>query len=283
MTSVVHSDSYPAIDPTKVNLNGRAVFVSGGSKGIGRETVLSFARAGVSRLAVGARSDLSSLEKDIQAAAKEGGKQAPQFLPLKIDIASRSSVEQAAKEVEQAFGSLDIIVNNAAYFPKVTPITESDPDSWWNTWEVNIHGTYLICRTFIPLLLKGTLKTIVNVASVGAHLVGPGLSAYQTSKLAILRFGEFIAKEYADDGIVCFAIHPGNIPTELTGDEIPKGWEHIFCDTTRLPADTVVYLSSQKPDWLSGRYINCTWDMPELEAKKEEIVKGDKLKVKFDF
>ena len=57
----------------------------------------------------------------------------------------------------------------------------------------------------------------------------------------------------------------------------------VFVETTELSADTIVYLTKEKRDWLGGRYINCTWDMPELMAKKDEIVKGDKLKVRLVF
>lgn len=54
----------------------------------------------------------------------------------------------------------------------------------------------------------------------------------------------------------------------------------VFVDTPQISADTIVYLTAEKRQWLSGRYINCTWDMPELLAQEEEIVKGDKLKVR---
>ena len=57
----------------------------------------------------------------------------------------------------------------------------------------------------------------------------------------------------------------------------------VFVDTPEVSADSLVYLTSQKREWLGGRYINCTWDLPELESKKDEIVKGDKLKLKFDY
>ena len=165
-------------------------------------------------------------------------------------------------------------------------IAESDPEQWWNTWNVNLRGPYLVSRAFIPLLLKSSngLKTIVNVSSVGAIVISPGLSAYQPSKTAVLRFSEFVAKEYAEEGLVCFAIHPGNVITDIFGaDGPPKGMEHIFVEKPRLPADTIVFLTSERRDWISGRYINVTWDMPELIAKKEEIVKGDKLRLKLDF
>ena len=57
----------------------------------------------------------------------------------------------------------------------------------------------------------------------------------------------------------------------------------VFVETPELSADSIVYLTSVRRDWLGGRYINVTWDLPELERKKEEIVKLDKLKVKFDY
>ena len=57
----------------------------------------------------------------------------------------------------------------------------------------------------------------------------------------------------------------------------------VFVDTPELAADTMVFLSSERRPWLGARYINCTWDMPEFLAKEADIVKGDKLKFKFDF
>lgn len=57
----------------------------------------------------------------------------------------------------------------------------------------------------------------------------------------------------------------------------------VFVETPELSADSITFLVSRKRDWLGGRYINCTWDMPELMAKEEEIVKGDKLKNRFVF
>ena len=60
-------------------------------------------------------------------------------------------------------------------------------------------------------------------------------------------------------------------------------WRTAFTDSADLAGDSVAYLASQRRDWLAGRYVNLTWDLPELEAKKDEIVKGDKLKLKFDF
>jgi NAD(P)-dependent dehydrogenase (short-subunit alcohol dehydrogenase family) len=163
-------------------------------------------------------------------------------------------------------------------------LADSDVDAWWRTFEVNVKGPYLTCRAFLPLLLANQdgLKTIVNVSSVGAHVVVPTLSAYQTSKLALVRMSEFIAKENAEQGIICVSIHPGNIITDILGPDGPtEEMKHIFTETVQLPADTIVWMvAGERKDWLNGRYVNVTWNMPELEAQKERIVEKDLLKPK---
>ena len=94
---------------------------------------------------------------------------------------------------------------------------------------INLRGPYLLSRAFVPLLLKSPLKTLINVCSVGAHLISPGISSYQTSKLAQLRLTEFLAAEYADEGLIAFAIHPGNILTDILGPDGPsEGLKHVF-------------------------------------------------------
>jgi NAD(P)-dependent dehydrogenase (short-subunit alcohol dehydrogenase family) len=139
----------------------------------------------------------------------------------------------------------------------------------------------------MPLLLKGQLKTVINVASVGAHIIAPGLSDYQTSKLALIRFTEFVAKEHVDDGIIAISIHPGNVPTDMIGvlgglEAMPEGLRNAYVDTPALCADSVVYLTKERREWLTGRYVNVTWDMPEFvsDSKQKLIVDGDMLKVK---
>lgn len=229
MTSIVHNDTYAAIDPSKRDLNGKAVFITGASRGIGRAMALSFARAGASHIAVGARSDFDSLERDIQEAARAAKRSEPIFLPVKLDVTDDASVSNARQEVEKAFGKLDILINNAGILGKYGLIADSDPIAWTRVLDVNLQGPYRVTRAFLPLLLSSDgNRYIVNVCSGGAHLTNPTLSAYQVSKSALLKFSTLTNAEYAPKGISTLAIHPGNVPTDIMGgpDAIPPHHKH---------------------------------------------------------
>jgi len=278
-TSTIHNDTYDYIKPEQFDLNQRAVFITGASKGIGRETAISFARAGASFIALGARSSLGSLESEIETAAKKAGKQAPKVLALQLDVANNDSVEKAAKEVENAWGRLDILINNAGYLEPFVKITESNPDDWKRSYEINVFGVYHMSRAFLPLLLKteGGLKEILNITSIGAQLVMPGGSGYQPAKLAVLRFSEFISAEYPE--VLSYAVHPGGVLTELAKG-MGKHMEPMLTDSPQLAGDAITFLMAERRDWLKGRYVSVTWDMKELLAKRKQIVDEDLLKVR---
>ncbi|KAL9630786.1 MAG: hypothetical protein Q9164_006242 [Protoblastenia rupestris] len=279
-TPTTHHDTYPAIEPsTKSDLTGRYIFVTGASKGIGRSTSLAYAKAGAAAIAIGARSALSSLEKEIQDAATRAGKALPKVLSIKLDVEDRASIENAAKEIESHFGKLDILINNAGYLESFTPIADSDPDEWWKTWTVNIRGPYLLTRSLLPLLFKSPSKQILNLSSIGAHATMSGASAYQTTKLAIIRFSEFINAEYGSQGVISYAVHPGGVMTELAVN-MPKEAHGLLIDQPELAGDTIVWLTQQRREWLAGRYVSCTWDMPELIKMEDEIVQKGLLKVR---
>ena len=228
-TNTIHSDTYPAISSTsQSDLTGKSVFISGASRGIGRATALSYARAGAAQIAVAAPSGLEAIEQDILAAAASATRRnpPPQVLVLSLDVLDHSSVKAAAQQTDHAFGGkLDILVNNAGYLEEGLPIADSDPDDYWRTWEINYRGLYWLIKAFLPLLLRSEdgagSKTVVNVSSMGALGLRPGGSAYQTTKFAILKFTEFVMAEYADQGVLCYAVHPGGVMTQLARN-MPK-------------------------------------------------------------
>ena len=164
------------------------VLITGASRGIGRAMAISYVRAGVSGVILVARSSkkLDETEASLNAVVEEAGsrKQAElKILKLALDVADSSAVIDAAAEVRSVFGRLDILVNNAAIMEPFALIAESDENEWWHMWEINVKGTYLMTRSFLPLILEsdGGLKTVVNVTSRGAHKNDPGCSSYSVS------------------------------------------------------------------------------------------------------
>lgn len=288
-TNTVRADTYPFISPAsqaKTN-EGRSVLVTGASRGVGKAVALGFARAGFTRIALAARSDLTGVEAEVRAAASGHD---IEVLRIELDVTSEGSVRAAAEAVEQSFpgGALDVLVNNAGHSSVWTPLGESDPGEWWRTWEVNVKGPYLCSRYFLPLLRRGALRINLIMASIGAVMVSPGAEAYQASKLAVARLAESLAQDYGDGGsgwegkgegggVITIAMHPGGIDTDLA-HAMPSNYHAFLTDTPELPGDAVAWLGRERRSWLNGRLINVKWDMKELEARKDEIVAGDLLK-----
>jgi NAD(P)-dependent dehydrogenase (short-subunit alcohol dehydrogenase family) len=278
-TLTAHQDTYAAI--SQCDNRGKTVLVTGASRGIGRAIANAYARSGASGIIIAARSDLAHVEQEIIASAASRAEPTtrPDVLKLQVDISSAEGVSRALAQVQQQFSSLDVLVNNAGHLEPWVPIAESDPDSWLKSWQVNMKGSYLMTRAFLPLLLKSRAKTVVNVTTAATNLVIPGASAYTASKFALLRFNEFMATEYREQGLVAIAVHPGGVPTELALNMPP--FAHAFLtDTAELAADTVCWLTEERREWLTGRYVSANWDMLELLGKREEIVEGDKLKMR---
>ncbi|KAL9000868.1 MAG: hypothetical protein Q9169_000623 [Polycauliona sp. 2 TL-2023] len=224
---------------------------------------------------------MSLIEQDIQEAAAAADKKPPKVLTVNLDVASRQSVEAAADAVRECCGTVDVLVNNAGYHSRFETITESDPDDWWKSWETNTYGTYLMTRSFLPLLLAGSGKTIINITSIASQLLVSGASAYATSKLAMLRFSEFTNVEYGGQGILAYSVHPGAVATKLATEVMPEAMASaLLVDSADLAGITIVFLTQRRQEWLAGRYISVNWDMEELFQKKDEIVEKDLLKVR---
>ncbi len=158
-----HDDTYPFIDPLRGDATGLKILVTGASKGIGRKTVVSYAKSGASAIALLARSNLDDVAREVVETAKQAGHAEPKVLKLQVSTTDAGAVEDAMKTVEKEFGSLDVVINNASRMEAWHLLAETDIDDWWSTWEVNFKGTYLVSRAALPLVLKSTLKTMVVI------------------------------------------------------------------------------------------------------------------------
>ncbi len=276
---------YGAIDP-RTTLRGSAqnkvVFIAGASRGIGQATAAAFAEAGARALYLTARSE--DALKETQALVAQANPET-QCAVAVCDVTSAEQVAAAVDDCAARFGGIDAVDANAGYLGPWVKIGESDPANWWWNWEVNVKGAYNVIRFTLPHLIDSAKRAVdegrssghlVLLSSIGAQFVMPGASDYQTAKHAVNRLCEFVQSDHGEDGIKCFAIHPGGVATEL-GLNMPPNMHSYLVDEPDLAASFVVWLCSGKADWAGGRYLSATWDVEELSARKEEILRDDLL------
>lgn len=275
----VRHDAYPFIDPkedyTRQTYKGKVVLVTGASRGIGEEIAVTYARAGAS-VVLAARKQ-QSLD-DVKATIKRYAADA-QVLTVPTDVTKPKQVQAAVKAAIDAFGRLDVCVANAgtaSHWDR--PFAERDAEEWWNVMEVNFRGVYNVAHFATPYLAK-TKGYMVAVSSTAAQTRIIYSSSYSISKHATGRFLEFIQLEYPD--VKVFSVHPGTIKTEMVMEHNPE-WEEYLVDTTQLPACTILYLTSGKADWLSGKFVSANWDLQEVIDKyKDSIIESGALVNRF--
>ncbi len=278
-----HHTPYDAIDPAvglKDSARGKVVLVAGASRGIGQATAVAFARAGAKAVFLLARSE-AALE-ETKALVTEANPETECAYAL-CDVTQADEVKAAVEACKARFGAIDVADANAGYLGPWVKIGESDPDGWWRNWEVNMRGAYHVARYTLAHLAESAERWasegksgghLILLSSIGAQFVMPGASDYQTAKHAINRLCEFVQNDHEEDGIKCFAIHPGGVATEL-GHNMPEGMHQYLVDAPELAAGFVVWLTSGQADWARGRYLSATWDVGEIEARREDILEND--------
>ena len=288
-TPTTHHDTYPFMDTIKADLSGRSVLITGASGGIGKAISISYAKAGATTIVIAARSSLSQLTSDVRAAATAAGHPEPKVVELKMDVTSVDSVSECADQVRAQIGhTIDIVIANHGVLEPWTRITESDPLTYWKTYEVNNLGTYLVAKSFLPFVQrKPSLGIFVILSSIGQHVIADGASSYQSGTLALHRLSEFINVEgdaavkegKVEQAPCCFVIHPGGVLTDM-GLGMPAAFHAALIDRPEMCGDSLVWLTKERRDWLRSRYISCNWDMQELEDLREEIEQKDLLKMR---
>jgi len=131
----------------------------------------------------------------------------------------------------------------------------------------------------ILLALTNGANAVVNISSFSLHFPAKGAVEFNISALASMRLTKNIAKTYTANEVMAYTVY---LEMGLTTAplEMPEMWKQGMPDDKGLCGGFLVWLTKEKKEWLSGRYISSTWDVEELEEMKEEILKGDKLKMK---
>jgi NAD(P)-dependent dehydrogenase (short-subunit alcohol dehydrogenase family) len=224
-----HSDTYHAINPTNPQLSskGKNIVITGGGSGIGPVIAESFAKSGASSISI--------LGRTAKTLAETKDKLSKQYPETKLfyyvaDIVDKSALVTAFNGIAKVVGQVDVLVANAGYLPEILPIVKSNPDEWFNGFEVNVKGNYNVFSAFIPHAAPNAV--LINVSTGVTHLPFlAGYSAYHTSKLAAAKFFDYVHQEYPE--LFVLNVHPGVIKTSMDAKTVAAGVELPY-DTSRL-------------------------------------------------
>jgi NAD(P)-dependent dehydrogenase (short-subunit alcohol dehydrogenase family) len=188
-------------------LQGKIALVTGASKGIGLGIARGFAREGASLiLAARPSPQLEAAEREIQSLGGD-------VLAVAADVTDEAQVEGLFVQVQQRFGRLDVLVNNAGVFDG-GPIDELSVAAWDKVIAVNLRAPFLCTRAALRIMKPQGIGRIINIGSISGQRVRPGSAPYSTSKHGLWGLTQVTALEGRDHGITCCCLHPGNVKVE---------------------------------------------------------------------
>jgi NAD(P)-dependent dehydrogenase (short-subunit alcohol dehydrogenase family) len=239
------------------DLEGRRAHVTGGAQGIGQAIAERLA-AGGARVAI---SDVNADGAKAVAEQLEGDG----HIGLACDVRDTGQVRTAIQETVDAFGGLDILINNAG-IEIGAPVTETDEDDFARLLDINVTGVHRCTRAAVPALAESQ-GTIVNIASVAGLGGAPLLGAYCASKGGVVRYTEVCAIELRQAGIRVNAVCPAFINTEMVQRLAPKVAEVVGLDfgdvvtikqgrygTLEEVAEVTAFLASDEAAWTTGAH-----------------------------
>jgi NAD(P)-dependent dehydrogenase (short-subunit alcohol dehydrogenase family) len=245
---------------------GRAVFVTGGSQGIGGAVSELFGELGASVGVCGLEPD--RVEETVAAIRKRGG----EALAVPGQVTDSRSVEQAVAATVKRYGRLDALVTCAG-IQRYGTVTDTDEMTWDEVFAVNVKGVYLAARAALPHLRRSGQGAIVVISSVQAHVAQAAVAAYSASKGALDALVRAMAIDEAPSGVRVNAVCPGSVDTPMLrssarrfSDGTDDGTQALVDDwgrahplgrvaTPREVAEVVVFLAGPRASFVTGEDI----------------------------
>jgi 3-oxoacyl-[acyl-carrier protein] reductase len=246
-----------------IDLHGRNALVTGGARGIGAATSVVLAREGAN-VAIGDKLSSQGTVKKIEALGRRA-------LGIKADVAYSSDVKRMVAEAVDAFGHIDILINNAGEVHRDS-LMETSEKIWDRILDVDLKGTFLCIQTMYPHMKERGYGKIVNISSISG-IIGGAVSkaddsaellrgrsgpAYTAAKGGVIALTRWIAKDLAKDGIYVNCIAPGGTNTEMT-----RGYDY---NVSSLPiprmgepediAEAILFFASEASNYITGQVLN---------------------------
>jgi len=246
-------------------LSGKRTVITGGDSGIGRATAIAFAREGADVLIayLSEDDDARDTAKLVEAAGRKA-------VLVPGDLADRAHCQAVVDQAIEAFGGIDVLVNNAAFQMSHDTLEEITDDEWQHTFDVNITAMFRLVQAALPHLGAGA--SIINTSSINYDMPRPNLLPYATTKGAIATFTAGLAQLLGERGIRVNAVAPGPIWTPLIPSTMPPDHVAEFGKNTPLGrpgepkevAPAYVLLASDEASYISGAVIPVTGGKPIL-------------------
>jgi 3-oxoacyl-[acyl-carrier protein] reductase len=230
-------------------MNKKNIFVSGASRGIGRDIAVSFAKNGFNVVGT-SRNDFIFNEN------------LKNLIPIKLDITNRKDVQDCFEKLKQIDLLPNILINNAGITSDQLFIRMKDED-WDSVIETNLTGTFNLSKIFIKNMIKNKSGRIINISSISGLMGNPGQVNYASSKAALSGFTKSLAKEVGSRNITVNSVAPGYIETDMTAfmeddakssiiKNIPLGRIGDVSDVSEL----VMFLASEDASYITGQTIS---------------------------
>ncbi|WP_425404561.1 SDR family oxidoreductase [Hwanghaeella sp.] len=236
-----------------IDLNDKTILITGASRGIGEATARHFAAEGANVVMMARNAArLDEIAQDIRGS----GGAASVFAG---DVSLYGDVEKAVGMAVEAYGGLNILVNNAGVIDPIAHLADSDPDAWGKVIDINVKGVYHGLRAAIPAMLRTGGGTVINISSGAATSALEGWSHYCCSKAAVLSLTACADKEYAGRGIRVVGLSPGTVATEMQVSIKASGINPVsqLDPSVHIPTDwvakAVAYLTGEGGAAYAGR------------------------------
>jgi len=247
-------------------LAGKAAIITGGDSGIGRAVAIAFAREGADVLI----SYLQEEEQDARETARWVEQAGRRCECVPGDIADPAHCRAIVQRAVDAFGKIDLLVNNAAFQMTRHSLEETPDEEWDRTFQINITAMFHLCKAAVPHMKPGS--SILNTTSVNSDTPKPKLLAYSATKAAIANFTGALAQMLAPKGIRVNSVAPGPIwtpliPATMPPDQVKNFGSQVAMQRPGQPKEVAavfVFLASDEASYVSGARYAVTGGTPML-------------------
>lgn len=237
-----------------LGLKSKVALVTGASLGIGKACARALAQEGCS-VAICARH-----KEALDCAAAEMQTGSIPILAVQADISKPDDIACMVSKIMEKFGSIDVLVNNAGYFP-IKMFEGMSQQEWQQVMDINLTGTFLVTKAVYGQMADRGEGKIINITSVAGRIGGVGLVHYSAAKAGIIGFTKALAREAAQAGIQVNAVAPGIIETETAKSTFPDFAIKEYVRNVPLGrlgkdedlAGLIAFLSSNKSDYITGQ------------------------------